>query len=142
MPLLASMAFPDANAVLINMLRDIAPTVLRPPAEFVPPLIQVKRVGGQSDPEDVTDFPIMLISCYGRNWGEAQDLLSKVQVRILTSPLTEVPVLDPQGNVTGRVLVDSAAIHVGEVELPGEWPDDRRLNATFQLGWRRQFPVS
>jgi hypothetical protein len=131
MPLLTSRAYPDANRVLIAMLSDIAPTVLRIPNDFQPPLIQVRRVGGQPDPDDVTDYPIMLVSCYGATYGEAQDLLSQVQVRILTSPMT----------VVDGVLVDSSGIHVGEVELPGPWPDDRRLNATFQLGWRRQFPT-
>lgn len=140
MPTLMSIPYPDANTVLMSMLGDIAPTVLRVPNDFVPPLIVVKRVGGQPDVEDTTDQPIMLIAVYGATYSAAVNLMAAVQTRILSSPLTAVDVLDGS-NITGRVLVDAAGIHVGVAEVPDVYADDRRIIATFQLAWRRQFPV-
>jgi hypothetical protein len=143
MPLLTSIPYPDANSVVMSLLADLGPVAMRVPNDFQSPLIVVRRIGGQPDHEDITDFPIVLVSVFGSTYPEAQDLFGKVQTRILSSPMTAVAVLDfssgSPGRVTGRVLVDSAGIHVGETELPGQWPDDRRLNGTYQLGWRRQF---
>jgi hypothetical protein len=139
MPALTSMAYPDANAVVMALLRDIAPTVLALPNDFSPPIIVVKRVGGQPDPDDINGYPVLLVQVYGVDYHSAQGLMAQVQVRILNSPLTAVPLVDDTGNVTATVLVDSAGIHVGEVELPDVYPDDRRITATYQFGWRRQF---
>ena len=139
MPALTSIPYPDANATVMSLLADLAPTRLTVPQDFTPPLIVVKRVGGQPDPDDITDFPIMLIAVYGADYPSAQALMSQVQTRILSSPATLVDVVDVIGDITGQVLVDSAGIHVGEAEVPDVYPDDRRLTSTYQFGWRRQF---
>lgn len=139
MPALQTMAYPDANAVVKALLADLAPAVLAIPNDFDPPLIVVKRVGGQPDPDDITDFPIMLVQVYGADYPSAQALMGQVQTRILTAALTEVTLVDSANNVTGTVLVDSAGIHVGEQELPDVYPDERRITATYQFGFRRQF---
>lgn len=139
MPALASTPFPDANKVAQSLLSPIAPTVLRIPNDFDPPLIVVKRIGGQPDVEDLTDYPIVLVAVYGEDYLAAQDLMSQVQVKILTSPLTAVSIYDTDNNITGQVLIDSAGIHVGEAELPDVFPDDRRITSTYQFGWRRPF---
>lgn len=149
MPALTSLAYPDANTTVKSLLLDdtrpggsLGPCSLVVPQDFTPPLIVVKRVGGQPDAEDVTDFPIMLIAVYGATYDAAQSLMSQVQTRILTAPATLVPLRDPAGVLTGAsVLVDSSGIHVGEAEVPDVYPDDRRITSTYQLSWRRQFPV-
>lgn len=134
MPALQALAFPDANAVMMALLNSIAPTVLVVPNDFTPPLIEVKRVGGQPDPLDYTDLPILLVSYYGADYPSAQAMASAGQVKILTAPLTEVTLDDGS-----KVLIDSAGIWVGEQELPDVYPDERRINVTYQLGLRRQW---
>jgi hypothetical protein len=135
-PALTSLPYPDANLTVKALLADLATTALTVPNDFAPPLIVVKRVGGQPDIEDITDFPIMLIAVYGADYPSAQALMSQVQTRILTSPATLITLPD-----SSKVLVDSAGIHVGEAEVPDVYPDDRRITSTYQFGWRRQFPV-
>jgi hypothetical protein len=60
------------------------------PTTSQPPKIVVKRIGGQPDAEDYTDFPIILVSYYGADYPSTQALASAGQVAILTSPLTQV----------------------------------------------------
>jgi hypothetical protein len=134
MPRLEAIAYPDANAVAMALLNPIAPTVLALPNDFTPPMNVVKRIGGQPDAEDYTDFPIILVSYYGADYPSTQALASAGQVAILTSPLTQVTLLDGS-----KVLIDSAGIYVGEQELPDVYPDDRRITSTYQLGLRRQW---
>jgi hypothetical protein len=131
MPVLESMAYPNAVVVVMDMLEGLAPVRASVPPNFDPAteLIVVRRVGGTPDPDDVTDNPIVQVACYGPNYLAASGLQSEVQVRILTSPCTEV----------NGVLVDEARIFVGEQEVPDVYPDDRRIVSTYQLGWRRQF---
>lgn len=142
MPLLTSKAYPDANSVVMALLADLAPCVLALPTDFTPPAIVVKRVGGQPDPDDVTDFPVVLVQVYGVDYPSAQALMSQIQVRVLTSPATAVTLTTVTGGPAGTVLIDSAGIHVGETELPDVYPDERRITSTFQFGWRRQFSAS
>ena len=131
MPALESMAYPNATVVVMDMLEDVGTVRASVPANFDPatPLIVVRRVGGSPDEDDVTDRPIVQVQCYGPTYPAAADLAQAVQVRILTSPCTEV----------NGVLVDEARIYVGEQEVPDVYPDDRRIVSTYQLGWRRQF---
>jgi hypothetical protein len=133
-PALQSIAFPDANAVMTAILTPVAPVVLYLANDFAVPIITVKRIGGQPDANDVTDFPIILVNFYGADYDAAQALASAGQVAILMSPLTAVTLLD-----NSRVLIDSAGIYVGEQELPDVYADDRRITSTYQLGLRRQF---
>lgn len=142
MPALQAIPFPDANAVMMALLSELVidgmptevPTVLVLPNDFDVPIIEVKRIGGQPDANDVTDFPIILVSYYGEDYDSAQKLASAGQTKILTSPLTEVTLYD-----ASKVLIDSAGIYVGEQELPDIYPDDRRITSTYQLGLRRQW---
>jgi hypothetical protein len=131
---LQSIAFPDANKVMQAILNPLAPAVLYLPNDFTAPIIVVKRVGGQPDPNDVTDFPILLVSYYADNYDAVSALASAGQVRILMSPLTQVVLPD-----NSHVLIDSAGIYVGEQELPDVYADERRITSTYQLGLRRQF---
>lgn len=128
---MTTLAYPNATVVVLDMLADIATVRTAPPPNFdvATELIVVRRVGGTPDPEDLTDRPIVQVACYAPTFLAATELAAEVQVRILSSPLTEV----------GGVLVDEAAIFVGEQEVPDVYPDDRRIVSTYQLGWRRQF---
>lgn len=132
MPALQSMAYPNAQLVVMDMLVPLGVDVRpAPPAELgaEESLIVVRRIGGGPDAEDVTDRPIMLIACYAPTFPAAMDLAADVQTAILSSVLTEV----------SGVLVDEARVVVGEQEVPDVYPDDRRIVSTYQLGWRRQF---
>jgi len=131
MPALESIAYPNAAVVVMDMLDDLGTVRASVPPNFdtATPLIVVRRIGGAPDEDDVTDRPIVQVQCYGPTYPAAADLAASVQVRILTSPLTEV----------NGVLVDEARIYVGEQEVPDVYPDDRRIVSTYQLGWRRQF---
>lgn len=126
-----ALAYPNAVEVVMDMLADLAPVRVAVPPNFDAgsPLIVVKRIGGTPDANDITDNPIIQVGCYGPSYPAASDLAASAQVRILTSPCTEV----------NGVLVDSARLYVGEQELPDVYPDDRRIISTYQLGWRRQF---
>jgi len=131
MTTLASMAYPNARIVVMDLLEGIATVRASVPPNFDPAteLIVVRRVGGAPDIDDVTDRAIVQVACYAPTYPAASDLADQVQERILSSPATEV----------NGVLVDEARIFVGEQEVPDVYPDDRRIVSTYQLGWRRQF---
>jgi len=134
MPTLESMTFPNAAIVVMDLLDDLGVVRSSVPPNFdsATSLIVVRRIGGAPDEDDVTDNPIVQVACYGPTYPAAADLAASVQVRILTSPATEV-------GGPGGVIVDEARIYVGEQEVPDVYPDDRRIVSTYQLGWRRQF---
>jgi hypothetical protein len=134
MPILESMAYPNAVDVLLDMLADIADTRTAVPPNYgaTSELIVVRRLGGGPDEDDLTDNPIVQVACYAPTFPAATALAGAVQVRILSSPLTEV----------NGVLVDEARVVTGEQEVPDVYPDDRRIVSTYQLGWRRQFRPS
>src|SRR5437764_15311817 len=108
MPALTSMPYPNAVKVAMALLGDLAPTRLAPPPDFEPPLIVVSRIGGQPNADDDTDYPLLLVSCYGDTYLAATALADAVQVRVLSSPLTEA----------GGVLIETAEVWVGEQEVP------------------------
>jgi len=126
-----TLAYPNATIVVMDLVADIATTRTSVPPNFDPAteLITVRRVGGAPDADDVTDNPVVQVACYAPTYPAAAELAQAVQVRILSSPLTDV----------NGVLVDDAHIFVGEQEVPDVYPDDRRIVSTYQLGWRRQF---
>jgi hypothetical protein len=124
------LAYPDATLVVMDMLDGLAPVRVAVPPDFDGgPLIVVKRIGGAPDAADETDHPMVQVSCYAPNYPAASELAAAVQVRILSSPLTEI----------NGVLVDEARVLIGEQEVPDVYPDDRRIVSTYQLGWRRQY---
>lgn len=126
-----ALAYPNATIVVMDMLEGIAPVRASVPPNFDTgtTLIVVRRVGGAPDPDDETDHPVVQVACYAPSYPAAAALAQSVQIRILSSPLTDV----------NGVLVDEARVFVGEQEVPDVYPDDRRIVSTYQLGWRRQF---
>lgn len=130
MPALTSIPYPSAVKVVMALLGDIATVRMAPPPDYNgDPLITVRRIGGEPNYDDDTDAPILLVSCYAPTYLAADDLAGRVQVRILSSPCTEV----------AGVLIDSADIHVGGLEGPEPYPDERAINSTYVLSWRRPF---
>lgn len=136
MPAITSLAYPSAVLTMIALLEPLS-TVNKPiDVRVAPPpdydggrLIIVKRIGGGPDSDDTTDYPIMLISSFGEDYYVADEVDKAAQVAILSSVLTEV----------NGVLIDHAEIYVGEQEIPDVYPDERRINSTYRMGWRRQF---
>ncbi len=126
------MAYPNAVRVVMDILKPLVPAGrvrTAVPASFEPPLIVVRRIGGGPNANDDTDQPVIMVSYYHENYLAADDLSNAGEVAILSSPCTEV----------NGVLVDEAEIYVGDIELPDVYPDERRINATYRFGFRRQF---
>ncbi|QXV57350.1 hypothetical protein CVV72_10220 [Amycolatopsis sp. TNS106] len=118
--------FPDAETVLLALLEPLAPTVTATPADLVPPLIRVQRVGGSDD--RITDYPRMEVACYGRDRAEAWQLAEQCRQLVLGSVRTRV----------ATVLIDTARTDNPPVQAPYSTTDDsRRVLDYFRLGWRR-----
>lgn len=131
MPAITSMAFPSAVKTMMAMLNPIAPVRIAPPPDWDgASMFVVRRIGGGPDPDDITDFPIMLVSSMGVSYGVAEDLDAAAQIAILSSVATQT---------SNGVLVDHAEIYVGQQEFQDVYPDERTINSTYRMGWRRQF---
>lgn len=132
-----TIAYPSSVRVSMAIVKPLVPTGrvrVAVPANFEAPLIVVRRIGGGPNAQDDTDYPVMLFSFYGDNYPAAEDLAEQAEVAILGSAMTMVDL----GNGK-QVLVDEAEIYIGEQELPDVYPDERRINATYRFGWRRQY---
>lgn len=141
MPLLTSLAYPNSVHVVMSLLDPLLTGWVRPgvPPGFEPgqKLITVQRVGGGPDDEDITDYPILLVACYGSTFLEASNMQAQCQVKILSASATEVILLDTTPEQ--RVLIDEADLYIGDQEVPDLYPDERRVTSTYRLGLRRQF---
>lgn len=120
--------YPDAERVVMDLLDGIAPTVTSLPHKFDTPVIVVQRVGGAPDADDITDYPLVLVSCYGADRPAAWALAAEAQVAVLSSP--------GQGD---GFCVDEAEVATGDQQIPDLDPDDRRVTSVYRLGWRRQY---
>lgn len=130
MPALTSMAFPNTLATGRALLADIAEVRLAPPPNFEGGrLITISELPGRTNPDDDTYFALMLTSCWGSTYNDAVELAGEVQVRILSAGCTEA----------GGVLIDTTGLYTGATEGPELYPDERRIDAIYQLSWRRQF---
>lgn len=140
-PLELPLAYPDAELVMMSIVA-LAPSVTDTdtymPEEAPDGLAIVSRVGGTPDPSDVTDYPIVRVSCFGRTRMDAWRMQQECQQYILAHRGRNVEV-DELG---GPVLVDDAAISDGSSQVPDLDPDDRRVDATYVLGLRRQWHLA
>lgn len=119
-------AFPDAETVVMALLESVAPTVTATPAELVPPLIRINRVGGSDN--GLTDNPRVEIACYGTDRGHAWQLAEECRRVVLASPRS----------VVDGVLIDSARTDNPPTQVPYPTSTDvRRVVAYFRLAWRR-----
>lgn len=99
------------------------------PDRFDPPFIRIQRSGGVPDALDVTDYPILSVSCFGSTRMAAWDLSRTVERIFLSAKCQRVD----------GVLCDYAAIAEGAQQVPDLDPDDRRVDRAYALGFRRQY---
>lgn len=129
MPTLESLPFPNTLVVVKALLDDLAPVRLAPPPNFTGgPLITLDEIPGSVDTDGLTFVALVMVSAWGATFPDAADLAARVQVRVLNAGLTQV----------AGVLIDDTDIYTGPQAGPEPYPDERRINAIYQLAWRRQ----
>lgn len=129
--------FADAESVVLTMFDastiawngNPVLSVTATPANFVPPMIQVERIGGQDD--GLTDFPSMKINCFGVDRPMAWNLAEQCRQVILSAIRTSY-VLDGK-----TVLIDNAKTTTPAEQLQDINIDFRLVVATYELSLRR-----
>lgn len=119
-------AFPDAEDIGLDLLADLAPTVLVTPVTLVPPLIMVRRVGGFDT--YITDQCRLQVHTFGSSHGQARDLAEACRQTVLAAPGATLAA----GFVIDRAVTDSAPLYVdyGQATI-------HRYVATYRLDFRR-----
>lgn len=122
--------FPDAENVMCDLLDPIAPasTWLGDDWEKNLPQIQVNRIGGGLDPDEVTDTARLQVAVYAVNRAAAQKLKTLVRNAVREAENTEV----------GGVQIDTTSEAIAGQQIPDKNPDDRRVISTFTLAFREQ----
>lgn len=124
--------FPDGEDVLLALLSQVADTYQTTPAEFEPPLIQVREVGGVSGRIDTR--PVIEVACFGETYAQAKQMAAQCEQLILAVRGSTVP------NVAGHdngVLVDRTEVVQTPREIPYRDQEKRRKTATYRLIMRR-----
>jgi hypothetical protein len=124
--------YPIAEDVLIDLLEPIwgiGKVVTYFPENAPDGTIWVQRIGGGADEGDVTDYPLMRVSCYHDTRNLAIKLANDVQRVILGHRNRATP---------SGFVIDYASLDVGGSIDPDLDPDDRRVTANYTLGFRRQ----
>lgn len=121
--------FPDAEAVMCDLLTPLAPTATFLSEGWVDtlPVIQVNRVGGGAD--SITDIARLQVAVFAGTRAAAWQLANQVRQTVLTAGNTRV----------GGVLIDSASESTAGQQIPDIDPDDKRVISTYQLAFRRHF---
>lgn len=122
--------FPDAENVMCDLLDPIAPasTWLGDDWEKNLPQIQVNRIGGGLDPDEVTDTARLQVAVYAVNRAAAQKLNTLVRNAVRDAEFAEV----------GGVQIDTTSEAIAGQQIPDKNPDDRRVISTFTLAFREQ----
>jgi len=123
--------FPDIELTVMALLEQVAPTTHSTPAEFVPPLIPVRKTGGTSD--RFNDRPVVEVTCLGPDDPSTREMTRQCRRLILASGASTVP--DVPGHPNG-VYIDKAT----EVATPREviYGDPaRRQIASYRFVLRR-----
>lgn len=122
--------FPDAENVMCDLLDPIAPasTWLGDDWEKNLPQIQVNRIGGGLDPDEVTDTARLQVAVYAVNRAAAQKLNTLVRNAVREAENTEV----------GGVQIDTTSEAIAGQQIPDKNPDDRRVISTYTLAFREQ----
>lgn len=122
--------YPDAEAVMCDLLEPIAPT-----CTFLPdgwedelPMVQVNRVGGGIDLDDVTDTARLQVAVFADDRAQAWALASRIREAVTHSG----------GTAPGGVLIDSGTEAIAGQQVPDIDPDDRRVISTYNLEFRKQ----
>lgn len=130
--------FADAETVLRKRLAKQLPATVAVVSatgpSITPPTVLARRMGGDCD--RVTDFAVMLVSCFGTTRSESSSLAAQVQAIILNSINTAVA-LD---NDT-TALIDGAVVMVADHPENYDNPDLRQVVTTYELRMRRPRPT-
>ncbi len=118
-------AFPDAEAVVMDLLAAHGTTVTSTPAEITGPLIRVQRVGGADD--GITDRPRIEVLCYHTTRPLAVALAAECRRTIAAAGCTQV----------GSVLIDRAFPEMAPSNEGYRNPDIRAVPAVYRFAWRR-----
>lgn len=117
--------YTDAEAVVLSLLAELAPTVTQLPDDITHPVIQVQRVGGVDDGH--TDFPRIEVQVFAPTRREAWALSLRAQQVVLAAART----------VVDGALIDGAETVTPAQQVPYGNPDTRRVLATYELALRR-----
>ncbi|TSD48583.1 hypothetical protein FFI94_022225 [Rhodococcus sp. KBS0724] len=122
--------FPDAENVMCDLLDPIAPasTWLGDDWEKNLPQIQVNRIGGGLDPDEVTDTARLQVAVFAVNRAEVQRLNTLVRNAVREAEFSEV----------GGVQIDTTSEAIAGQQVPDSNPDDRRVISTYTLAFREQ----
>lgn len=122
--------WPDAENVMCDLLDPIAPasTWLGDDWEKNLPQIQVNRIGGGVDLDEVTDTARLQVAVYAVNRAEVQRLNTLVRNAVRDAENTEV----------GGVQIDTTTEAIAGQQVPDSNPDDRRVISTYTLSFREQ----
>lgn len=145
LPFALGPTYPDAELFVLAALEAFLPALVGAapqmkiekidtwlPESFDPPYVRVQRSGGAPDVYDVTDYPVISTASYGTTRMAAWELARVVEQVILGVKYRSIEVPG-----YGRVLCDSSVLLSGGEQVPDLDPDDRRVDKTFQLGFRR-----
>jgi hypothetical protein len=121
--------FPDAEAVVCDLLEQVAPTAtqLDKGWDDVLPVIQVNRIGGRRD--QITDVARIQVAVWASSRAEVRTLADDIDELILSAGNTRV----------NGVLIDWTEQSIAGQQVPDVDPDDRRIISTYQLAFRRHF---
>lgn len=122
--------YPDAEAVMCTLLEQIAPTYTFLPDDWedMLPVIQVNRVGGGIDADDVTDTARIQVAVFADDRATVWSLAARIRDAVTQSG----------GTAPGGVLIDRGSEAIAGQQVPDIDPDDRRVISTFNLEFRKQ----
>lgn len=140
MALFDTRPFADAEEVLRLYLKSVlAPNVIVVSATgptIVTPTVVARRIGGDND--YITDYAVMMVSCFGAARPESNTLAAQIQTFILNAVNVAVgPLLDGT-----TALIDNAVVMVADHPEQYENPDVRQVSATYELRMRRPRPAA
>lgn len=122
--------FPDAEAIVMAMLAEIAPTVTATPAQITAPLIRIQRVGGAND--FFTDYPRIEVCVFYPVAAEGDTTAAWTMAETCRQV-----VLASRCTTVSGALVDNAVTVTPVQQVPWDDPNVRRIAAIYQLAFRR-----
>ena len=118
--------FPDAEAVVIDLLEPVAPGYTELPHDFDPDAIRVTRTGGSDD--GVTDYALVEVTSFGSSRARAWQMDGEVRQLVLAAG----------GTAVNGVLVDYTRTATPSQQLPDPRDDLRVVTSSYRLAFRRQ----
>lgn len=120
-------AFPDAEAVTIDIVEPVAPGYTELPEDFTPDAIRVTRTGGADD--GITDEALVEVTSFGSSRARAWEMDGEVRQHILAAGGTSV----------NGVLVDRTRTATPSQQLPEPREDLRVVTSSYRLSFRRPY---